>query len=51
MKWTYWPTLQDELGEKALVLKGKILNAGSGTRKIKLPNPLFFEKNNYEKYY
>ncbi|PIR87647.1 MAG: hypothetical protein COU10_03545 [Candidatus Harrisonbacteria bacterium CG10_big_fil_rev_8_21_14_0_10_45_28] len=38
MKWTHWPTLQNELGEKGLALKGKILNAGSGTRKIKLPN-------------
>jgi SAM-dependent methyltransferase len=38
IKWVHWPTLNQELGDKKLFLKGRILNAGSGTRNVFLPN-------------
>lgn len=37
MKWVYWPTLQKELGDKTSLLRGKVLNAGAGTRRVLLP--------------
>ncbi len=37
-KWAYWPTINEELGEKALFLDGYVLNAGSGSRKVDLLN-------------
>lgn len=36
-KWVYWPTLDEELSNHKFFLKGKILNAGCGTRKVTFP--------------